>query len=802
MLLATPATALWNQRHVLAARQDELRQLIAAVGRPTDLCPYQWAQLMAFAREFQPDLILELGRGRGNSTCCFLEVADQLAPQPCKLVSLCLSDDWFTLTRPRVAALRPPGWFERGTFLTTDIGACDAAQLVAGAQRCFVFWDAHGFELAEWVLSELLPQLAGKPHVVAMHDLCDLRYCTPPRAYADCGLWTGENATDTGFWLGNVFSRVAQAISIVDFTTRNRLPLRSADESLHAELAGDPAKYTELQQLLGEDFIALNGHWFWFCLNEAPDTITFPVAKKQAAVALHLQPEQVLSVPSRPPLWRRAIGRARRHGRQLLNYLLPPPPPLPQVAVALPASAASRAEAGASARLPREIWLDVGAHLGEKTFAAASANPELRVYAFEPDLTTAAQLQGRLPNYFVLPYAVAETDGAAAFHRNRCAAASSLLGFDPAGLQAWQSDEPLHVEQTLTVPTIRLDTFLDRMQIVRVHYLKIDAQGTDLAVVRSLGQRIADVDCIDLEVQTSTAPLYQGASEKSAVLDFMTAAGFTLCNAEAQSAGQEENLRFIRSGGHTVLRKATAGAEAALPTDCFDTPEALAINEARLDHLEGLGLPLRGRRLLDVGCGVGHLASHFAERGCRVVCADGREGNIQSLRQRYPHLEAHVVDVERDSLGRFGRFDVVLCYGLLYHLENPLAALRHIASVCDDLLLVESVVTDHPDPLLVLVDETPTANQALQRIGCRPTPGYLVKALHQIGFPWVYVPCQPPAHADFEFTTKENLEYWRDGHLLRCSLIASRRALANDTLRLVTAEESVLARRESLQLAR
>jgi len=43
----------------------------------------------------------------------------------------------------------------------------------------------------------------------------------------------------------------------------------------------------------------------------------------------------------------------------------------------------------------------------------------------------------------------------------------------------------------------------------------------------------------------------------------------------------------------------------------FDAPEALAINGARMSHLESLGLPLAGKRVLDAGCGVGHLASRL-----------------------------------------------------------------------------------------------------------------------------------------------------------------------------------------------
>jgi FkbM family methyltransferase len=153
---------------------------------------------------------------------------------------------------------------------------------------------------------------------------------------------------------------------------------------------------------------------------------------------------------------------------------------------------------------------------------------------------------GLLANYVVLPLAVAEQNGSAAFHVNRYDGASSLLPFVPEGLARWIRGGELAVTETVTVPTMRLDTFLDGAGIGRVHYLKIDAQGTDLAVIRSAGERLRDIDRISLEVQTTPFELYRGASRKEDVLEFLAAAGFELVEVEAQSFDQEENLTFVR----------------------------------------------------------------------------------------------------------------------------------------------------------------------------------------------------------------------------------------------------------------
>ena len=216
--------------------------------------------------------------------------------------------------------------------------------------------------------------------------------------------------------------------------------------------------------------------------------------------------------------------------------------------------------------------------------------------------------------------------------------------------------------------------------------------------------------------------------------------------------------------------------------DVFDTPEALALNEARMSHLESLGLNLAGKRVLDVGAGIGHLAARLQKMGGSVVCLEGRPENVEAMHSRYPQIEGHVADVENQPLSRFGRFDVVFSYGLLYHLENPLHAIRNLESVCGELLLLESMVCDHDRPVVLVEDESSDVNQALAGLGCRPSPNYVALALNRAGFAHVYAPALPPAHADFRFEWRNGLDCARDGHPLRCVFVASRSELRNPNL--------------------
>jgi FkbM family methyltransferase len=217
--------------------------------------------------------------------------------------------------------------------------------------------------------------------------------------------------------------------------------------------------------------------------------------------------------------------------------------------------------------------------------------------------------------------------------------------------------------------------------------------------------------------------------------------------------------------------------------EVFDSPAAREINAARLEHLAGLDLSIHGKSVLDLGCGVGHLSTFFVERGCRVVCVDARAENLERLATLYPGRETGLANVERDSLETFGRFQIVFCYGLIYHTENPIAALRNIASCCDELLLLETVVTDHSKPIVQLVDEPiATKNQAASGFGSRPSPAYIAMALSRMGFPFIYTARTTPNHPDFQLEWRKDCEWRRGDRLLRCVFIASRTKLRNAKL--------------------
>ena len=96
----------------------------------------------------------------------------------------------------------------------------------------------------------------------------------------------------------------------------------------------------------------------------------------------------------------------------------------------------------------------------------------------------------------------------------------------------------------LEVEVIRLDTFLDSRGIKVVDHLEIDAQGEDLRVVESLGERIAHVKHIQIEVNISGKPLYDNSFTMEEAVAFFRERQFDQHVSWKQCLNREANVIF------------------------------------------------------------------------------------------------------------------------------------------------------------------------------------------------------------------------------------------------------------------
>jgi predicted O-methyltransferase YrrM len=238
----------------------------------------------------------------------------------------------------------------------------------------------------------------------------------------------------------------------------------------------------------------------------------------------------------------------------------------------------------------------------------------------------------------------------------------------------------------------------------------------------------------------------------------------------------------LRPFGLIRKRKGTSPVLSGKGFEVFDVPEALNINRARQDHLASLGLNLAHKTILEVGSGVGRHTGFFEKLGCTVFSTDARPENTTEHLRRYPHRKGLVEVADLNIPGshkKFGKFDVIYCYGTLYHLGDPSLCLKDLSENCNELFLLETCVNsfDNNDVNCVM-EEKQWKNQSFDGIGCRPSRDWILTELKKF-YPYVYCTRYQPAHGDFPVKWPANPDEYTN---TRSVIVASRNPLENKSL--------------------
>jgi len=116
-----------------------------------------------------------------------------------------------------------------------------------------------------------------------------------------------------------------------------------------------------------------------------------------------------------------------------------------------------------------------------------------------------------------------------------------------------------------------------------------------------------------------------------------------------------------------------------------------------VEKLPYFGLPadLTGKRVLDIGCAEGFFSFEAEKRGAREVI--GIDSFPDSVRRfnivkaaRQSNATAFLMNVYDLEPRRLGTFDLVLFYGVFYHLKHPQYGLECIRSVCSGDILLQT----------------------------------------------------------------------------------------------------------------
>ena len=138
-------------------------------------------------------------------------------------------------------------------------------------------------------------------------------------------------------------------------------------------------------------------------------------------------------------------------------------------------------------------------------------------------------------------------------------------------------------------------------------------------------------------------------------------------------------------------------------TGSAHAPDILAIHDTRWTMAEAAlreAFPEAESRgsAVDLACHQGWFSLKLREFGFRAVHGiDARQQHVEDARliasaTGTEHVAFSRGDVHGLSPAIVGTHDLVLCFGLLYHLENPVGALRVARALCKRLCLIETQV--------------------------------------------------------------------------------------------------------------
>ncbi|HVP00604.1 MAG TPA: methyltransferase domain-containing protein [Bryobacteraceae bacterium] len=165
--------------------------------------------------------------------------------------------------------------------------------------------------------------------------------------------------------------------------------------------------------------------------------------------------------------------------------------------------------------------------------------------------------------------------------------------------------------------------------------------------------------------------------------------------------------------------------------------QALETQRARIAQFP-IPQDLRGKRVLDIGAWDGWFSFEMERRGAEVVAVDAtkRTRFLEAKAMLGSKVEHVVADICYLTPKQIGYFDLVLFFGVLYHLKHPMLALERVCELTTELACIESFVTDDQPygtiPTLEFYEGTQLAGQFDNWVG--PNISCLLAICRTAGF--------------------------------------------------------------------
>ena len=153
----------------------------------------------------------------------------------------------------------------------------------------------------------------------------------------------------------------------------------------------------------------------------------------------------------------------------------------------------------------------------------------------------------------------------------------------------------------------------------------------------------------------------------------------------------------------------------------------------------------KSKTLLELGCGYADIGNMFYELGSIVTSSDARKEHLDVAQNKYPYINTLLIDCDNNDIK--DKYDIILHWGLLYHLKEIEIHLEKVSQKCD-VLLLETEVSDSDDAKFYESTNENGYDQAFNTNGIRPSPNYIENVLEKNGFQFKLIK-DPILNSDF-----------------------------------------------------
>ena len=155
------------------------------------------------------------------------------------------------------------------------------------------------------------------------------------------------------------------------------------------------------------------------------------------------------------------------------------------------------------------------------------------------------------------------------------------------------------------------------------------------------------------------------------------------------------------------------------------------------------GGSLKGKRVLDLGCNSGFWSLCAIQEGADFVLGiDARQMFVDQANfvfkvkevdsNRYKFVAKNVFNID---FQKFDNFDIVFCFGLLYHVYKPISLLEKVAKVNDDFLLIDTKLSMVKGSYMEVSFDSETWDSYVEhKLTMKPTKQAVFKIVEEFGY--------------------------------------------------------------------